>query len=170
MYETPERNNCAYSHHANYLPERGWWTDTRRLARIRAEFDEAVAKEPLPTGVLRGVKEAVLAEAFKPISWRRDLWARLGPYAEEAEIARSVREETWLPEEAPGASDEAWENAQAERQDADAEKYMMECEVQATSLGYTEEEIEEMLEYGIQPYDEDSWVSAALSDLNVALV
>ena len=46
----------------------------------------------------------------------------------------------------------------------------MECEVKATSLGYTEEEIEEMPEYGIQPYDEDSWVSAALSDLNVALV
>lgn len=43
---------------------------------------------------------------------------------------------------------------------------MVECEERATSLGYTEEEIEEMLEYyGFQPYDEDSWVSATSSDL-----
>ena len=162
MYETPKRNNCAYSHHANYLPERGWWTDARRLARIRAEFNDAVAKEPLPAGAggRAGVKEAILAEAFKPISWRRDLWAGLGPYAEEAEIARSVRDMTWLPEEAAGAEDEAWESAQAERQGADAQKYMMECEERATNFGHTEEEIEEMFEYGIKPYDEDAWVSA----------
>ena len=35
---------------------------------------------------------------------------------------------------------------------------MMECEERATN--FTEEEIEEMFEYGIKPYDEDAWVSA----------
>ncbi|PIL32506.1 transporter [Ganoderma sinense ZZ0214-1] len=65
---------CIYAHSATYLPERGWWTDTARLERIRAEFDAVVKEEPLDLGAGR-VEERILAEAFVPLRWREELWA-----------------------------------------------------------------------------------------------
>ncbi|KAI1786107.1 hypothetical protein LXA43DRAFT_1099551 [Ganoderma leucocontextum] len=65
---------CVYAHDATYLPSRGWWNDTARLNRLRAEFDAATVVEPLDLGAGR-VPESILVEAFVPLPWRRDLWA-----------------------------------------------------------------------------------------------
>ena len=65
---------CVYAHDMAYLPEHGWWNDTPRLDRMRAEFDDAVKEEPLDLGAGR-VPEKILAEAFVPLPWRRELWA-----------------------------------------------------------------------------------------------
>ena len=64
-------HRCLYAHDSTYLPERGWWTDERRLARLRETFEEAVRRAPLPPGV----QESILAEALAPTPWRRDQWA-----------------------------------------------------------------------------------------------
>ncbi|OSD02331.1 hypothetical protein PYCCODRAFT_1411269 [Trametes coccinea BRFM310] len=61
---------CIYAHDRTYLPEEGWWTNTRRLSRIRNRFAKAVEAAPRP-----GVTEHILAESLKPTSWRRDIWA-----------------------------------------------------------------------------------------------
>ena len=65
-------DKCMYAHDATYLPERGWWTDTARLERIRTQFDAAVKEEPLD--LRKGpVEERILAEAFVPLPWKKDL-------------------------------------------------------------------------------------------------
>lgn len=65
-------DECMYAHDATYLPERGWWTDTARLERIRTQFDAAVKEEPLD--LRKGpVEERILAEAFVPLPWKKDL-------------------------------------------------------------------------------------------------
>ena len=67
-----EDGTCGYAHDATYLPAKGWWKDTKRLARLREEFDAAVERMPL-SGTGR-TREKILAEALRPASWRNDLW------------------------------------------------------------------------------------------------
>ncbi|KAH9938775.1 TPR-like protein, partial [Epithele typhae] len=74
-FDSPERSQCVYSHHDNYLPERGWWKDEARLSDIRARFRDAVRAQPLRRMWLMGRREDIIAEAPRPTSWRRDLWA-----------------------------------------------------------------------------------------------
>ena len=63
---------CAYAHDETYLPAKGWWNDSGRLARLRKEFNTAVERMPLPE--LGGARESILSEALRPASWRNDLW------------------------------------------------------------------------------------------------
>ncbi|KAI0631742.1 hypothetical protein C8Q77DRAFT_157668 [Trametes polyzona] len=86
---------CAYAHDRTYLPQGGWWTKTRRLARMYQAFDDAVAAAPRV-----GVSEGILAEALKPASWRKDLWAG-GDYAEQAKLRRER-------ERADSGADDFW--------------------------------------------------------------
>lgn len=79
---------CFYAHDKAYLPPKGWWTNKQRLARLCREFDYAVAAAPRP-----GVKEGILAEALKPVSWRKDMWT-LTP-ADYTELAKLRAEEVW---------------------------------------------------------------------------
>ena len=67
-----EDGTCGYAHDATYLPAKGWWKDTRRLARLREEFDASVERMPL-SGMAR-TREKILAEALRPAAWRNDLW------------------------------------------------------------------------------------------------
>ena len=65
---------CLYAHDGTYLPRGGgWWTDTGRLDRLRAEFDAAARADPLDLGAGR-VKESILAEALVPRPFMQDAW------------------------------------------------------------------------------------------------
>ena len=65
---------CLYAHDGTYLPRGGgWWTDTGRLDRLRAEFDAAARADPLDLGAGR-VKESILAEALIPRPFMEDAW------------------------------------------------------------------------------------------------
>lgn len=90
---------CFYAHDKSYLPAKGWWMNKHRLARLCKEFDGAVAAAPRP-----GVKEGILAEALKPVSWRKDAWT-LTP-VDYAELAKIRAEE--IRYNAMGAGDVVW--------------------------------------------------------------
>ncbi|CDO78199.1 hypothetical protein BN946_scf184770.g2 [Trametes cinnabarina] len=77
---------CIYAHDDTYLPKAGWWTNTRRLDRLRQQFSDAVEKSPR-----HGLTEHILAESLKPMDWRKDVWA-FQDYAEAAEIQRQFEE------------------------------------------------------------------------------
>ncbi|KAL1942222.1 hypothetical protein VTO73DRAFT_6286 [Trametes versicolor] len=79
---------CFYAHDNSHLPDKGWWKNTRRLARLCKDFDNAVEAAPRA-----GVKEGILVEALKPVSWRKDMWT-LTP-ADYAELAKLRAEEIW---------------------------------------------------------------------------
>ncbi|KAL1942221.1 hypothetical protein VTO73DRAFT_6285 [Trametes versicolor] len=74
---------CQYAHDRTYLPERGWWTDEARNARLRELTDmtfDAMPRRYLP--------QAFLAEGAKPYPWREELWAT-ADYTDATEIPRA---------------------------------------------------------------------------------
>ncbi|PIL32505.1 transporter [Ganoderma sinense ZZ0214-1] len=90
---------CLYAHDGAYLPHAGgWWTDTGRLDRLRAEFDAAARASPLDLGAGR-VKESILAEALIPASFMQDAWV----YADFTSRPGAGREE----EDQRGSSDDS---------------------------------------------------------------
>ncbi|PIL32503.1 transporter [Ganoderma sinense ZZ0214-1] len=135
---------CVYAHDATYLPERGWWMDTARLERMRADFDAAVQEEPLDLGAGR-VEERILAEALVPPSWRKDLWA-VASY------------------DYPLGSDEddeddyhyGYEGGHDAEQDYYDEEERRELDRLGVAMG-VDRDFEEMLEYGIKPWEDDAY-------------
>nr|VWO98387.1 Protein gmr [Ganoderma boninense] len=133
---------CVYAHDASYLPEHGWWTDTASVERTRASFFTAVKEEPLDLGVGQ-VEERILAEAFVPLSWRKDMWA-VASYKEEVYV-HGLDEESdhsygYDSGSGYGCSDSEDDNEMrgpGELTDAD---------------------IEEMGEYGIKPWENGAYV------------
>lgn len=127
---------CAYAHEKTYLPPQGWWTNTRRLARMCKEFDEAVAASPR-----LGVSESILAEALKPFPWRKDAWTG-GDYAEQAtHRAEQIRADAGEEELEP------WEQEMEER---------------GMYGGHTRADFNDMLMYGIKPFEFDALVRIIL--------
>ena len=89
---------CLYAHDGTYLPQAGgWWTDTGRLDRLRAEFDAAARADPLDLGAGR-VKESILAEALVPGPFMQDAWV----YA-DFDLSQRRRQEGDLGEELEGS-------------------------------------------------------------------
>lgn len=75
---------CQYAHDRTYLPERGWWTDAGRNARLRELTDmtfDAMPRRYLP--------QAFLAEGAKPYPWREELWATADYTDATAEMPRT---------------------------------------------------------------------------------
>ncbi|KAI1786100.1 TPR-like protein [Ganoderma leucocontextum] len=129
--------NCVYAHDATYLPERGWWNDTARLERMRAEFDAAAQAEPLDLGTGR-VAERILAEAFVPLPWRKDLWA-VASY--DVEVL--------------GSDEDSEDDYEYGYRSEDEEE-----RGELNEFGVTDADVEEMWEYGIKPWEDDAYVRA----------
>lgn len=144
---------CVYAHDKTYLPVTGWWTDAVRLTRLRKEFSDAAKADPLalPAGSI----ESILAESLRPAPWRKDLWAVVESYEEEANMAEVQRRDE--------AGDEGDEGDEGDWEDVD------EWEERAENFGYTSADVEEMLMYGIKPWDIQSYVSARSSHSEVLM-
>ncbi len=132
---------CIYAHDATYLPESGWWADTARLDRIRAEFNNAVKAEPLDLGAGR-VEESILAEAFVPLPWRRDLWA-IATYSVQFRDRGFgfYQDDEYL----------------CESDDEDAGRL--------NEFGFTEKVTMEMWGYGIKPWEDGAYVRTFFSHI-----
>ncbi|TBU44822.1 TPR-like protein [Dichomitus squalens] len=128
---------CVYAHDATYLPARGWWTDTARLERMRAEFDDAIKAQPLNLGA-GNVSESILAEAFVPLPWRKDFWA-VASY-EDAMREREEDSENYEDSDGYDSEEGRWD----------------------TGFGLTDAEVEELWTQGIKPWEIESYVSIVL--------
>ena len=142
-------SECVYAHDATYLPGRGWWTDTARLERMRAEFDAAVEGEALDFGA-GPVEERILAEAFVPLPWRKDLWA-VAPYDEHA---------YGLGSDGYDEDEDEDDYAHGYGYDEEADYY---DEEEFNEFGMTDADVQEMLSYGIKPWEDDAFVRAPLA-------
>lgn len=153
-----------YAHEGTYLPQRGWWTDTPRLDRLRKQFKNAVRAAPR-----RGVVESILAEALRPAPWRKDLWLETD-YG--AEVARMRQEEEDEAEDLRQLEEdeEGWEDEDEEEEFEDEEEeFEDEWEERANYSGHLREDFEDMVMYGIKPWDIDAYVSRSLLPLFVAV-
>ena len=153
-------DECVYAHDKEYLPPQGWWTDDVRLSRLRGEFATAVREAPLDFGE-GPVEECILAEALKPLDWVFDLW-----YTAEYEHDADDR----MYNEPPSAreDEDAWMDT--EEGDLDAETFEGEYPQQADDYDPGEAAINEMLMYGIKPYDDGAWVCSSQCVLFRALI
>ncbi|KAI0704397.1 hypothetical protein C8T65DRAFT_830765 [Cerioporus squamosus] len=86
-------DKCVYAHDKTYLPARGWWTDEERLQRLRENFEEIVAEDPM------AVPESILPEALRPLHWRYDIWVH--PSTEEK--TKALQATTTAPANASGS-------------------------------------------------------------------
>ena len=139
---------CVYAHEKTYLPVRGWWTDDKRLARLRKEFNDAVARDPLPESLR--APEFILAEALKPASWRSDLWV-----VAEHEIRKAAEDEAYA-----AAAEEEFDEYDDSEEYSDEDRLEQEIEERGQNWGFTLDEVNEMLSYGIKPWDPDAEVGA----------
>ncbi|KAI9065693.1 hypothetical protein FKP32DRAFT_1674525 [Trametes sanguinea] len=139
---------CVYAHDRTYLPERGWWDNKERNARLAkgAKFHQQASRYSLLPKL-----PAILAEAAKPGDWRDDLWVD-GGYAEEARLQKEYGD-GWVDDEIEEADgdDDAWVD-----KDEDEDEGSLEREMEERSMycGYTQYEFEELLSQGIKPWDE----------------
>ncbi|KAI9060139.1 hypothetical protein FKP32DRAFT_1679106 [Trametes sanguinea] len=74
--------HTSYIHDRTYLPERGWWDNKERNARLAkgVKFCQQASRYNLLPKL-----PAILAKAAKPGDWRDDPWVD-GRYAEEAPL------------------------------------------------------------------------------------
>ena len=137
---------CVYAHDATYLPVRGWWTDIARLERMRSEFDAAVNEEPLDLGDGQ-VEERILAEAFVPLPWRKDLWA-VALYDGDAYGLGSDEDDEDEYEYGYGYDEE--------------DAFYDEERRELSEFGIANADVEEMWEYGIKLWEDDAYVRGSL--------
>ncbi|KAM5541101.1 hypothetical protein V8D89_005234 [Ganoderma adspersum] len=135
---------CLYAHDSAYLPRAGgWWTDTGRLDRLRAEFEDAVRASPLDLGAGR-VKESILAEALIPPPFMQDAWV----YADFA-LPRQPEEEQHDSEEDESCSSSEVDSDEDGRAAVEAFEYemraMMVFDMVAKETGLSMEEKELLL-------------------------
>ncbi|KAI9065683.1 TPR-like protein [Trametes sanguinea] len=158
---------CIYAHDRTYLPKEGWWTNTRRVDRMRRRFAKAVEAAPRP-----GVAEHVLAESLKPTPWRRDIWAY-------ENLKEAVKLQQLLEADEREYSDDGLSMADErdyvvrlggmtlvpqsegeEEEDEDEQEWLEPWEVQLEEremyAGHTRADFEEMVMYGIRPWDVDA--------------
>ncbi|KAI1786102.1 hypothetical protein LXA43DRAFT_1185370 [Ganoderma leucocontextum] len=144
-------DNCLYAHDKEYLPPQGWWTNDARLSQLRQEFQIAVKEAPLDFAD-GPVSECILAEALKPLHWQFDLWFTV-EYDHDADD-RMYNE----PPRALDDESEWMEEERMEEGDFGPEALEEELSERANDYGYTEADgVEEMLMYGIKPYDPDAY-------------
>ena len=140
-----EAGKCVYAHDATYLPERGWWRDTARLERVRADFDAAVCAEPLDLGAGR-VEERILAEAFVPPPWRKDLWVVASFDVEEVPFGSEEGSEDQFYDGLFHGAGYGWEDYEEGGG--------------FNEFGFRDADVEEMWEYGIKPWEDGAYVRA----------